>query len=120
MKWLRPALFTAGLVLASLAESAGPFWFLAAGGSFISFTALLVLSVRGEAVARRRAGERREITIALPPPLCLEEIAGAADTSSCTVSSRPLTICLTIYHEAWAEGVKPGGQARLWAWAEGS
>ncbi|MEW6554053.1 MAG: hypothetical protein AB1384_07190 [Actinomycetota bacterium] len=83
MRSLRPAMFISGLVLASLAESAGPFWFLAAAGSFLSFAVLLVLSVRGEAVARRHAEEGREVTISLPPPLYLEEMAGAADPVSC-------------------------------------
>ena len=74
MRGMRTTLLVAGILLASLAESSGPVWILAAAGSFASFAALLAIFLKQEVA--RSAGEREgretlEVTMFRPPPAFL-------------------------------------------------
>ena len=82
MKGLRTSLLVAGILLASLAESSGPVWILAAAGSFASFAALLAICVRQEAAGSAHEWDRRdavEVTVFRPPPDLLSGQQGDAD-----------------------------------------
>ena len=71
IRGLRPALFVAGILCASLAESSGPVWILAAAGGLACFAALLVIGLRCESARLAVEEEERrfagEINI-FPPP----------------------------------------------------
>jgi hypothetical protein len=79
MRGIKPVLLLVGLLLASLAESSGPLWYLAAAGSFTAFLFLLILSLRSAPERRAACAEQPDITIVLPPPFPLEERADDAD-----------------------------------------
>jgi hypothetical protein len=76
MRGIKPVLLLVGLLLASLAESSGPLWYLAAAGSFTAFLSLLVLSIKSAPERQSVSAEQPDITIVLPPPFPLEERAG--------------------------------------------
>ncbi|MBC7230751.1 MAG: hypothetical protein H5T74_10225 [Actinobacteria bacterium] len=79
MKGLRTVLFLSGILLASLAESSGPAWLLAAAGSLVSFVALLVICVREEtavAAAQRSRLETLEASALRPSPVPPEAANG--------------------------------------------
>jgi hypothetical protein len=79
MRGIKPVLLLTGLLLASLAESSGPLWYLAAAGSFTAFLSLLILSVRSAPERQAACAEQPDITIVLPPPLPLEQGADDAE-----------------------------------------
>ncbi len=86
MKGKKTALLVAGIFLASMAESTGPIWILAAAGSFASFAALLVICVRQAAAAPvSHIGRERKVETAtfLPSPAASHLRQGDMETGTC-------------------------------------
>jgi hypothetical protein len=79
MRGIKPILLLAGVLLASLAESSGPLWYLAAAGSFTAFFFLLILSLRSAPERRAARAEQPDITIVLSTPFPQEERADDAE-----------------------------------------